>query len=122
MAGFRGNYFSVYLLHYLYLVSYTELIMSKETSITNTIIRNLKKIPYSFVMKIHGSEMQSSGFPDILCAINGKMYAFETKTRAGKLSKQQEIMIKRLRAAGVVADRVESWYDVKGLIDEPCDR
>lgn len=43
---------------------------------------------------------------------------FEVKTKKGKLSKLQEVMIERIRQAGGVAFKVTSVQEVKDILEK----
>lgn len=59
----------------------------------------------------------TAGLPDIICCIGGRFIAFEVKTPTGRLTKLQEIMIRKINAAKGVACKVTSVEDVKAVID-----
>lgn len=50
--------------------------------------------------KVHGSEYQPAGIPDILGVYQGQFIACETKMPEGKLSEIQKFRISRIRRAG----------------------
>lgn len=90
----------------------------KEKTITNQILKYLKSEPECFVFKEHGGIYGTAGVPDIICCYKGKFIAFEVKTLQGKLSKLQEIMIKRINEAGGMAFKVTSLEEVKDILRE----
>ena len=87
-----------------------------EKDITNQIIKYLKTIPVCFAWKQHGGMYGVAGLPDIICCINGRFVAFEVKTPSGKLTKLQETMIQKIKAAKGEAYKVTSLEDVKHII------
>ena len=88
----------------------------KEKTITNQILKYLKSEPECFAFKEHGGIYGVSGIPDIICCYKGKFMAFEVKTEKGKLSKLQEITIKRINEAGGMAVKVTSLQEVKDVL------
>lgn len=88
----------------------------KEKTITNQILKYLKTEPECFAFKEHGGIYGVSGLPDIICCYKGKFMAFEIKTPQGKLSKLQEITIKRINEAGGIAVKVTSLQEVKDVL------
>lgn len=88
----------------------------KEKTITNQILKYLKTEPECFAFKEHGGIYGVSGLPDIICCYKGKFMSFEVKTPQGKLSKLQEITIKRINEAGGIAVKVTSLQEVKDVL------
>lgn len=88
----------------------------KEKTITNQILKYLKSEPECFAFKEHGGIYGVSGIPDVICCYKGKFMAFEVKTPQGKLSKLQEITIKRINESGGVAFKVTSLQEVKDVL------
>ncbi len=87
-----------------------------EKQITNSILKYLRSLPECFCWKEHGSAY-SSGIPDIICCISGFFVAFEVKTKSGKLTKLQEIGIRRIKDAKGIACKVTSVDEVKCVLD-----
>lgn len=78
------------------------------------IICSTRNIPYKMI-KIHGSEYQERGTPDILMCIDGNMIWIETKLPTGKLDPLQVRRLKEWRTAGAhigVAHTVEEAIDI----------
>lgn len=90
----------------------------KEKTITNQILKYLKSEPECFAFKEHGGLYGVSGLPDIICCYKGKFMAFEVKTPQGKLSRLQEIAIKRINESGGMAFKVTSLQEVKDTLKE----
>lgn len=88
----------------------------KEKTITDQILKYLKAQPCCFVFKEHGGMYSTAGIPDIICCYKGKFVAFEVKTKKGKLSKLQEVIIEGIRQAGGVAAKVTSLAEVKDIL------
>jgi len=88
-----------------------------EKDITAAIMRYLKTVPCCFCWKQHGGQYGTAGLPDVICCIGGRFIAFEVKTASGKLSKLQESMITKIRAAKGEAFKVTSVEDVKQILE-----
>lgn len=80
----------------------------KERSITDKIMRALKKRPHSFTYKTHGGPYQQAGIPDILHWENGKPYAFEVKRPSEEPTSLQALTLDRMAGAGVTVAVVHS--------------
>ena len=87
-----------------------------EKDITNSIIRYLKTVPLCFCWKRHGGQFGTAGLPDIICCYRGQFVAFEVKTESGKLTKLQESMIAKIKAAKGYAYKVTSVQEVKEIL------
>lgn len=99
--------------------------MPLESTITDTIMTNLKKIPNSFAFKVHGNAMQKKGIPDILFWVwtgmphledESKAFGFEVKRPGEEATPIQAKMIFRLNSAGCRSCVVYSWDDVKTIL------
>ena len=90
----------------------------KEKTITNQILKHLKSLPECFAFKEHGGLYGTSGIPDIIVCYKGKFVAFEVKTENGKLSKLQEVTIKKIQLAQGLAFKVTSLDEVKTILKE----
>lgn len=88
-----------------------------EKEIVNAILRYLKTVPRCFCWKEHGGMYGTAGLPDIICCIDGRFVAFEVKTDTGRLTKLQETMIRKIRAAKGEAFKVTSVEDVRLILD-----
>ena len=88
-----------------------------EKNIVAAIMRHLKTVPHCFAWKQHGGVYGTAGLPDIICCIGGRFVAFEVKTPSGKLSKIQEITIRRIKDAEGKAYKVTSVGDVKTILE-----
>ena len=90
----------------------------KEKTITNQILKHLKSLPECFAFKEHGGLYGTSGIPDIIVCYKGKFVAFEVKTENGKLSKLQEVTIRKIQSAQGLALNVTSLDEVKTILKE----
>ena len=84
-----------------------------EKDIVAAILRYLKQKPLCFAWKTHGGMYGTAGIPDIIACIGGRFYAFEVKQPGGRLSRLQEVTLKKIEAAGGVAVMVTSVDEVK---------
>lgn len=94
-----------------------------EKEIVSSILRYLKSVPNCFAWKEHGGMYGTAGIPDIIACIGGRFFAFEVKTKLGKLTKLQEITLRRIQEAKGQAYKVTSLSEVKSILehleDEP---
>lgn len=88
-----------------------------ERDITAQIMRYLKSLPLCFCWKQPGGMYGTAGLPDIICCYHGMFAAFEVKTNTGRLSKLQEVTMKRIREADGRAFKVTSVDEVKAALD-----
>lgn len=58
----------------------------------------------------------TAGIPDIIACIDGRFYGFEVKTDEGTPTKLQLATIRKINAAGGIAQVVRSVEDVKAVI------
>ncbi len=87
-----------------------------ETDIVRAILRYLKSVKNCFAWKTHGGPYGTNGIPDIICCLNGRFFGFEVKTEVGKPTKLQEVVIRKINAAGGTALVVRSVDEVKAAI------
>lgn len=88
-----------------------------EKEIVSSILRYLKSVPGCFAWKEHGGMYGTAGIPDIIACIGGRFFAFEVKTKSGKLTKLQEITIRRIQEAKGQAYKVTSLSEVKSILE-----
>lgn len=69
-----------------------------------------------FFWKEHGGMYGTAGIPDIIACIDGRFYGFEVKTDEGTPTKLQLATIRKINAAGGIAQVVRSVEDVKAVI------
>lgn len=101
--------------------------VAPETRVVASIVKAIKAMyPTSHVLKVHGSLFQATGFPDLLCVVDGRCYALEIKhVKAGetadeareRCSPRQRLIITELRKAGAVADVVTSAAEAIAVIE-----
>lgn len=90
--------------------------MPPESTLTASILAKLTVIPEGYALKIHGSEFQRAGVPDILFW-KGIPFAFEVKVPGrGRLSKIQAVQLERMERAGVICAVVRSVDEVRAIL------
>ncbi|MEY8390485.1 VRR-NUC domain-containing protein [Lachnospiraceae bacterium 45-W7] len=87
-----------------------------EKDIVAAILRYLKGLPRCFAWKTHGGMYGTAGIPDIIACVQGRFYAFEVKQPGGRLSRLQDVTLKKIEAAGGVAVMVTSVDEVKSAL------
>ena len=89
----------------------------KESDIVKAILKYLKTVPNCFSWKEHGGMYGTAGIPDIICCYCGRFVAFEVKTETGKLTKLQEVTIRKIKKAQGQAFKVTSVEEVKQILE-----
>lgn len=94
--------------------------LPKESYYQDKIIKFLKEAyPEGFAWKEAAGPYSRQGIPDVSAVIDGRYYGFEVKRPyIGVLSKIQEQTIKKIRAAGGIAEVVTSPEEVRKIIEE----
>lgn len=97
-----------------------------ESLVVAAILKAIKaQYPDSYCIKIHGSIYMATGFPDLMCFIEGQAYGLEVKRqRSGESFERarnrstplQKLTIGKLRRAGIVADVVLSPAEAVAVI------
>ena len=88
----------------------------RESDIVAAILRLLKKTPFCFAWKVHGSMYSTAGIPDIIACVDGRFFAFEVKTASGKATQLQQATIRKILAAGGTALVVRSVDEVRDAL------
>ena len=70
----------------------------KESALSRKILEELKKIGWA--VKFHGSQFAERGVPDILACVEGRFFAVEVKSTAGRTTKIQRYQIRKIINAG----------------------
>ena len=78
-----------------------------ETALTGKITRLLESFQ-CWVIKIHGSQYQMAGLPDLLVLRGGRMCWLEVKTPTGRTSRVQDVVIAKIKRYGVPVAVVRS--------------
>ena len=89
-------------------------VLKSEQLIQRDIIKYLESIG-CYVIKTIATNR--SGVSDLIVCYNGIFIALEVKKQGGKVSKLQEVHIRKVKEAGGVAKVVYSLDDVKELIE-----
>jgi hypothetical protein len=89
-----------------------------EKDIVNAIMRYLKTVPRCFAWKAHGGLYGTAGLPDIIACIAGQFFAFEVKLPGGKLTKIQEVTMRRISEAKGKAYKVTCVENVRTILSE----
>lgn len=87
-----------------------------ERDIVNRIMEYLKSVPMCFAFKEHGGMYGTAGLPDIICCIAGRFVAIEVKTPTGRLTKLQEVTLRRINDAKGNAYKVTSVDEVTKIL------
>ncbi len=74
--------------------------MAAEKQFENKVRAFLKGLPNQWHFKVFGNMFQSSGVPDILGCINGRLIGLEVKSSTGKASEIQKYVLGQIRNAG----------------------
>jgi len=90
----------------------------KESSFIDRIKVFLKSVDGLFFWKEHGGVYGTSGLSDISVCCRGRFVALEVKTETGKTTVLQEITLRRIRAAGGIAEVVRAVEDVRAIISK----
>ena len=87
-----------------------------EKDLVSKILKYLRGLDGCFCFKEHGGMYGTAGIPDIIVCIGGRFVAFEVKVPTGKLTKLQEITIRKIKTAGGIAVKVTSVEEVENVI------
>lgn len=88
-----------------------------ESLLTDKIAGVLRtQYPGSFWVKIHGSNMQHRGLPDLHGVVHGRAVWLEVKIPGGTITDLQVYTLNQLRAAGAVASVVYSAEDALSAV------
>lgn len=71
-----------------------------ETMLTKRIVALLEQFG-CWCVKIHGSQYQMAGLPDLLVMRGGRVAWLEIKTATGKTSRVQDVVIAKIKRYGV---------------------
>lgn len=87
-----------------------------EKDIVKAIMDYLRTVPRCFAFKVHGGMYGTAGIPDIIACVDGRYFAFEVKTPAGRATALQDATIRKILAAGGTALVVRSVDEVRTAI------
>jgi hypothetical protein len=88
-----------------------------EKQIENKIKAYLKTLPNCFYFKTHGCTYSAAGIPDLIICYRGRFVALEVKQPSGKLTKLQEMTLRKINGAGGIAYKVTSPDEVREIIE-----
>ena len=95
--------------------------MTPEQKLTQAVIRNLKARRKAgepiWWLKVHGGPQQQAGVPDLLICYYGLMLAVELKAGDNQATPLQRETIRRIRAAGGVAEVARTPAEVERLLN-----
>lgn len=91
--------------------------MASEASTVRAIKAYLDEIG-AFHFKVHGSEFQQAGLPDIIGSYQGRFFGFEVKNEKGKATKLQLCTLAEIQGAGGIAAVVRSVDDVRRQLED----
>lgn len=91
----------------------SNLVRKVKTYITTTFLKE------AWILKTVGNASQRSGVPDIICCIQGKFIAIETKREdgSGEISNQQTIEAKCIKNAGGWVIISDNFNEIKKFIN-----
>ena len=90
-----------------------------ETTLTAKIVSTLESYG-ALVYKIHGSQYQAAGLPDLLVHRGGMTVWMEVKTPTGELRKIQVARIAQIRRYGVPVAVVRSPEEALEFLSDHC--
>lgn len=88
-----------------------------ESRITKKILERLRSRG-GFWFKLHVSEFQEAGIPDIIGCYRGRFVSFEVKRPGNHPTKLQEYKMKQITQAGGIARVIHSAEEAEAVIDE----
>lgn len=88
----------------------------KETYLKNRVLTMLRT-EYKDIWLYKAADRYTSGIPDILGCLNGRMFAIELKVLPNKVTHLQEHVIANIRAAGGIAGVCYNCNDVRKLLE-----
>jgi hypothetical protein len=90
-----------------------------EAELTRECVRRLNKLPGVFCAKVHGSQYQRKGLPDIVGCAQGKFFGIEMKVpgRAARTSPSQDLVLRKIRKAGGRAGVATSFRECMEVIN-----
>jgi len=89
----------------------------KERTIVQNILKFLNGLDECYARKIFSSNF-TANLPDIFCCFRGRAVILEVKRPGQKLTKLQDVELRRWLDAGGSASRVDCVEDVKAIIRE----
>jgi len=87
-----------------------------EKDIIKQIRDYLKTLEGCFSFKMHGGQFGAAGIPDLIICYKGRFIALEVKAEKGRTTILQEATLRRIRAAGGIAEVVRSVSDAQAIL------
>jgi len=88
-----------------------------EKSIVNSILKYLNSLPQCRAEKTWGGGYGNAGKPDITGCLKGRRFELEVKKPGGKLTKLQEVTLRKWFEAGAITGVVHSVDEVKEVLN-----
>lgn len=92
-----------------------------ETALSGACQKRVREVWHGWVLKVHGSASQTSGMPDLLCCILGRLIAVELKQPGKKPTALQMKRLRDLQAAGAVAGWATTEAEFEELLARHAD-
>lgn len=90
-----------------------------ESRLSRKVLRYLSSLsPEVWAFKVHGSNMQLSGIPDIMGVSKGLAFGIELKVGKNQPSPIQKLRIRELREAGALVSLAFSLEEVADLMED----
>ena len=90
--------------------------MPTESAIVQRIMTQLKQLPNTKALKLHGSIYAERGTPDIHITHQGRSYWCEVKQPGCMLTLIQAQRLKEWQDAGAIVGVVHSWDEVRKIL------
>ena len=91
--------------------------MPTESAIVQRIMTQLKQLPNTKALKLHGSIYAERGTPDIHITHKGRSYWCEVKQPGCVLTPLQAQRLKEWQDAGATVGVVHSWDEVREVLN-----
>ena len=91
--------------------------MPTESAIVQRIMTQLKQLPDTKALKLHGSIYTERGTPDIHITHKGRSYWCEVKQPERMLTQLQVQRLKEWENAGAIVGVVHSWDEVREVLN-----
>jgi Holliday junction resolvase len=96
--------------------------MTPESKVLKSIVAFLEAMRLDgrpiYWVKLHGSNFQRAGIPDLLVVLSGRAFFFEVKSETGEPTKLQVHTLEKIKASGAKAMVVRSRHDVAAVLEE----
>jgi Holliday junction resolvase len=91
-----------------------------EAELTRDCVRRLNKLPGCLAVKVHGSQYQRKGLPDIVGCVHSTFFGIEMKKpgRRCTVTDAQKAVLDKIRKAGGKAGVATSYQECLEIIHE----